>query len=64
MLEKLIYARLYAHIDMNSILVQKQYGFMTHFSTEQATFSLINSILTAMNIFISLISFLGTPLPL
>jgi hypothetical protein len=49
MLEKLIYARLHAHIDMNSILVHKQYGFRTHFSTEQATFSLINSILTAMN---------------
>ena len=48
-LEKLIYARLHAHIDMNSILVQKQYGFRADSSTEQATFSLINGILTAVN---------------
>ena len=47
-MEKLIYARLHAHIDLNSILVQEQYGFRTH-STEQAAFTLINSILTAMN---------------
>ena len=33
---------------MNSILVHEQFGFRTHSSTEQATFSLINSILTAM----------------
>jgi hypothetical protein len=46
---KLIYARLHAHIDMNNILVQEQYGFRTHSSTEQAAFTLINSILTAMN---------------
>jgi len=47
-IEKLIYARLHAHIDMNNILVQEQCGFRTHFSTEQATFTLINSILTAI----------------
>jgi len=46
---KLIYARLHAHIDMNNILVQEQYGFRTHSSTEQAAFTVINSILTAMN---------------
>jgi len=34
---------------MNNILVQEQYGFQTHSSTEQAAFILINSILTAMN---------------
>jgi len=48
-IEKLIYARLHAHNDMNNILVQEQYGFWTHSSTEQAVFTLINSILTAMN---------------
>jgi len=47
--EKFIYARLHVHIDMNNILVQEQYGFRTHSSTEQAAFTLINSILTAMN---------------
>ena len=34
---------------MNTILVQEQYGFRTHSSTEQSAFNLINSILTAMN---------------
>jgi len=34
---------------MNNILVQEQYGFQTHSSTEQAAFTLINSTLTAMN---------------
>jgi len=34
---------------MNNILVQEQYGFRIHSSTEQAAFTLINSILTAMN---------------
>jgi hypothetical protein len=48
-IEKLIYATLHAHIDMNNILVHKQYGLRTHSSTEQAGLKLINSILTAMN---------------
>jgi hypothetical protein len=34
---------------MNNIFVPEQHGFRTHSSTEQATFTLINSILTAMN---------------
>jgi hypothetical protein len=34
---------------MNNILVQEQYGFQTHSSTEQAAFTFINSIVTAMN---------------
>jgi len=48
-IEKLIYARLLDHITTNSILVYEQFGFRTRYSTEQATFSLINDILTAMN---------------
>jgi len=48
-IEKCIYARLHAHIDINNILVQEKYGFWTHSSTEQAAFTLIDSILTAMN---------------
>jgi hypothetical protein len=47
--EKIIYDRLYAHLERNNILVQEQSGFRKHHSTEQAAFSLINSILTAMN---------------
>jgi len=48
-IEKLIYTRLHAHIDMNSILIQEQFDFQTHYLTEQAAFNLINGILTAMN---------------
>jgi hypothetical protein len=48
-IEKLIYARLLDHITTNSILVNEKYRFRTSNSTELATFSLINNILTAMN---------------
>jgi hypothetical protein len=48
-IEKLIYVRLLDHINTNCILVNEQYGFRTQSSTEQATFSLINNVLTAMN---------------
>ena len=34
---------------MNNILVQEQYGFQIHSSTEQVAITLINSILTALN---------------
>jgi len=34
---------------MDNILVQEKYGFQIHSSPEQAAFTLINSILTAMN---------------
>jgi hypothetical protein len=34
---------------MNSILVQEKFGFRTQHSTEQAVFSFINRILTAVN---------------
>ena len=47
--EKLIYVRLHEHIDTNSILLHEQHGFRTHSSTQQAAFSLINSILAAIN---------------
>jgi len=48
-IEKLIYARLLDHTTTNSILVNEQYGFRTWYSTEQASFLLMNNILTAMN---------------
>jgi exoribonuclease II len=48
-IEKLIYARFLDHINTNCILVNEQYGFRSQYATEQATFSLINNILTAMN---------------
>jgi hypothetical protein len=37
------------HIEANNLLVQEQYGFRTHSSTEMASVTLINNILTAMN---------------
>jgi hypothetical protein len=36
-------------MDKNNILVNEQYGFRTNTSTEQASYMLINGILTAMN---------------
>ena len=48
-IEKLIYVRLLDHINGNCILVNEQYGFRSQSSTEQATFSLVNNVLTAMN---------------
>jgi hypothetical protein len=48
-IEKLIFSRLIAHIEMNDILAPEQYGFRTHLSTEKAAFSLLDNILTAMN---------------
>jgi len=48
-IEKLMYNRLTDHITSFSILANEQYGFRTRYSTQQATFLLINNILTAMN---------------
>jgi hypothetical protein len=47
--ERLTYNRLYTHFETNNILVQEQFGFRKQHSTEQAAFSLINSILIALN---------------
>jgi len=44
-----MYTRLHAHIDENNILVNERYGFRLHTSTEQASFMLLNGILTAMS---------------
>jgi hypothetical protein len=46
--EKLIFNRLYNHFESNRILVHEQFGFRMQHPTEQAAFSLINSILTAL----------------
>jgi hypothetical protein len=48
-IEKFIYTTFITHIEANNLLVQEQYGFRTHSSTEKASFTLINNILTAMN---------------
>ena len=47
--EKVIYNRLYKHLEVNNILSNGQFGFRPDHSTEQAAFTLINCILNAMN---------------
>ena len=47
--EKLIFNRLYNHLENNGILAHEQFGFRTQHSSEQAAFCLINSILRAVN---------------
>jgi hypothetical protein len=47
-LEKVIYTRLYQHINQNNILTTEQYGFRNN-STEKASFKLIHEILLALN---------------
>jgi hypothetical protein len=47
--EILIYDRLITHIENSNILVDKQYGFRSHSSTEKAAFTLIHMILIALN---------------
>ena len=47
--EKLMFNRLHTHFETNGILVHEQYGFRIKHSTEQAAFSLISGILTALN---------------
>jgi hypothetical protein len=47
--EKMIYVRLYKHLTVNNILTPNQFVFRTAYSTEQAIFSPINSVLEAMD---------------
>ena len=47
--EKIIYNRLCNHFEINGILAQELFGFRKQHSIEQAAFSLINSILIALN---------------
>jgi len=48
-IEKLIYNRLLLHLDKNNMLAKEQFGFRPHASTEQASYSMINGILTELN---------------
>ena len=47
--EKVIYQRLFDHLNNNAILNEHQYGFRSNVSTESASFVLLNEILTALN---------------
>jgi len=48
-MEKVIYTRLYQHINQNNILSTEQYGFSNNSSTEKASYKLINEMLLALN---------------
>jgi len=47
--EKILYKRLYYHLNLNNILVKEQFGFRCNSSTEAAIHTLINNILTSLN---------------
>jgi len=47
--EKIIYTRVYAHVILNKILANEQYGFRSSLSTDNASYTLIHEILSAMN---------------
>jgi hypothetical protein len=47
--EKVIYKRLYYHVNSNNILAKEQYGFRNNSSTKIASYGLINNILKALN---------------
>jgi hypothetical protein len=48
-LERVIYNRLYGHIDNNNILDNNQYCFKPNSSTEKASFKSVEEILRATN---------------
>jgi hypothetical protein len=47
--EKVVYNRLYKHIECNHILAAEQFGFRHKSSTDMATYYLTDNILTALN---------------
>ena len=47
--EKVIYKRLYCHINTNKILAREQDGFRSNSYTETAAYNLINNIIEALN---------------
>jgi hypothetical protein len=47
--ERLIYNRLFEHININNILDNNQYGFQPKSSIEKVSFKLIDEILKSMN---------------
>jgi hypothetical protein len=48
-LEKIIYVRLFKHIENNNILAVEHFGFRTSSSTEKASYKLNDDILNALN---------------
>jgi hypothetical protein len=48
-LEKIIYNRINAHITLYKILADEQYGFRDNTSTDNAAYTLLLEIITALN---------------
>jgi hypothetical protein len=48
--EKVLYKRFYNHLSSNNILVKESFGFRCNTSTEMAIYTLINNILSSLNI--------------
>jgi len=48
-LEKVIYKRLYSHLENNNLLLKSQYGFRTGYNTGYVTGDLISNIITTNN---------------
>ena len=48
-IEKIIYKRLYNHLQEQNILVNEQFGFREKLSTDLATYALLNTILIALD---------------
>jgi hypothetical protein len=46
---KIIYTRLFHHLNHNNILVDEQFGFRTKSSIDLASYKLINDVLTSLN---------------
>ena len=47
--EEIICTRIYAHVVLNKILANEQYRFRSGLSTDNASYTLIHEILSAMN---------------
>jgi hypothetical protein len=47
--EKILYRRLYDHLNINNVLVNEQFGFRDNLSTETATDTLLNKILSSLS---------------
>ena len=47
--EKIIYTRIYTHVVLHKILANEQYGFRSGLYTDNASYTLIQEVLSAMN---------------
>jgi len=48
-IEKIIYSRLYSYLNDNNILVDDHYGFREKLSTEKATYTPLNNVLSSLD---------------